>query len=75
MVRTMFQPGYKDMRQRTACAALALFNDRVTERAAASGVSLIDLRLTCNEPEDYDKPTLLSMGGVQKVANVIRFAM
>jgi len=76
MVCTMFQPNYKDpVRQRTASAALALFNDRVTKRAAAARVSLIDLRLACNEPEDYDKPTLLSKNGVQKVANVVRFAM
>jgi hypothetical protein len=76
MVGTMFQPYYKDpVRQRTACAALAVFNDRVTKRAAAAGAALIDLRLVCNEPEDYDKPTQLSKSGVQKAANVIRFAM
>ncbi|MBE0612461.1 MAG: hypothetical protein IH604_02215 [Burkholderiales bacterium] len=76
MVCAMFQPNYKDpVRQRAACAALAVFNDRVTKRAAAAHAALIDLRLTCNEPGDYDKPTLLSRGGVQKVANVIRFAM
>ena len=76
MVCTMFAPNYKDpARQRAACAALAVFNDRVTKRAAESRVSLIDLRLTCNEPEDYDKPTQLSQSGLQKAANVIRFAM
>jgi len=76
MVCTMFQPNYKDpARQRTACAALAIFNDRVTKRAVAARVSLIDLRLICNEPEDYDKPTQLSKSGLQKAANVIRFAM
>jgi len=76
MVATMFTPHYKDpVRQRTACAALAVFNDRVTKRAAEARVSLIDLRLICNEPEDYDKPTQLSKSGLQKAANVIRFAM
>jgi hypothetical protein len=76
MVCTMFQPSYKDpVRQRTACAALAVFNDRVTRHAAEARVSLIDLRLICNEPGDYDKPTLLSRSGVNKIANVIRFAM
>ncbi len=76
MVCTMFQPNYKDpTRQRTACAALAVFNDRVTKRAAEARVSLIDLRLICNEPEDYDQPTRLSQSGLQKAANVIRFAM
>jgi len=76
MVCTMFPPSYKDpVRQRTACAALAVFNDRVTKSAAAARASLIDLRLACNEPSDYDRPTLLSKSGVQKVANVIRFAM
>lgn len=76
MVCTMFEPNYKDpVRQRTASAALAVFNDRVTKSAALARASLIDLRLACNEPGDYDKPTLLSKSGVQKVANVIRFAM
>ena len=76
MVCTMFQPNYKDtVRQRTACAALAVFNDRVTKRAAEARASLIDLRLICNEPDDYDKPTQLSQSGLQKAANVIRFAM
>lgn len=76
MVCTMFQPNYKDpARQRTACAALAVFNDRVTKRAAEARVSLIDLRLICNEPDDYDQPTRLSKSGLQKAANVIRFAM
>jgi hypothetical protein len=76
MVCTMFEPSYKDsVRQRTACAALAVFNDRVTKRAAEARVSLIDLRLVCNEPGDYDMPVLLSKSGVHKIANVIRFAM
>lgn len=76
MMCTMFQPNYKDPeRQRTACAALAIFNDRVTKRAAEARVAVIDLRLICNEPEDYDKPTQLSKSGLQKAANVIRFAM
>jgi hypothetical protein len=76
MVCTMFAPYYKNpARQRAACAALAVFNDRVTKRAADARVSLIDLRLTCNEPEDYDKPTQLSQSGLQKAANVIRYAM
>jgi hypothetical protein len=76
MVATMFRPMYKDpVRQRTACAALAVFNDRVTKRAAEARVSLIDLRLICNEPGDYDKPTQLSKSGLNKIANVIRFAM
>ncbi len=55
--------------------ALALFNDRVTKRAAAAHVALIDLRLACDEPEDYDRPTLLSKSSVQKVAKVVRFVM
>ena len=77
MVCTMFVPYYKKNppRQRTASAALAIFNDRVTKRAAAAGASLIDLRLICNEPGDYDTPAQLSKSGLQKAANVIRFAM
>jgi len=77
MVCTMYAPHYKKnpLRQRTASAALAVFNDRVTKRAAEAGAALIDLRLVCNEPRDYDTPTQLSKSGLQKAANVIRFAM
>src|ERR1039458_10136592 len=76
MACTMFQPNYKDpVCQRTACAALAVFNDRVTKRAAEARVSLIDLRLICNEPDDYDKPTQLSKSGLQNAAKLIPFAM
>ncbi len=76
LVCTMFVPNYKDpVRQRTASAALAVFNDRVTKRAAEARTSLVDLRLICNEPGDYDKPTQLSRSGLRKAANVIRFAM
>ncbi len=77
MVCTMYAPYYKKnpLRQRTASAALAVFNDRVTKRAAEAGAALIDLRLICNEPGDYDKPTQLSKSGLQKAANVVRFAM
>jgi hypothetical protein len=77
MVCTMYAPHYKKnaLRQRSASAALAVFNDRVTKRAAEAGAALIDLRLICNEPGDYDKPTQLSKSGLQKAANVIRFAM
>lgn len=76
MVCTMFRPDYKDpVRQRTACAALAVFNDRVTKRAAEARACMVDLRLICNEPGDYDTPTQLSRSGLRKAANVIRFAM
>ena len=76
MVCSMFQPSHKDpVRQRTACAALAIFNDRVTKRVAEARAALIDLRLICNERDDYDKPTQLSKSGLQKAANVVRFAM
>ncbi|MBE0620892.1 MAG: hypothetical protein IH605_09895 [Burkholderiales bacterium] len=76
MVCSMFQPNHKDpARQRTACAALAIFNDRVTKRVAEARAALIDLRLICNELDDYDKPTQLSQSGLQKAANVVRFAM
>lgn len=76
MVCTMYPPNYRNAaRQRSACAALAVFNDRITKHAAQAKLALIDLRLTCNDSSDYAKPTLLSKRGVQKVASVIRFAM
>ena len=76
VVCTMYPPRYKAaLRQRIARAALAIFNDRVIQRAAAARVALADLGLICTEDEDYDLPTRLSKSGVQKLCNVIRYVL
>jgi len=62
-------------RQRTAAAALAIFNDRVLRQAVAAKLSVVDLRIVCDEESDYASETLLSRTGVRKVANVGRAAL
>lgn len=61
--------------QRVAATALAIFNDRVLRRAIAARLSIVELRLVCDEESDYANETLLSRSGVRKVANVARSAL
>jgi len=65
----------KPPRQRAANAALAIFNDRILRRAIAAKLSIVDLRVVCNEDADYASETLLSRAGVRKAANIIRAAL
>jgi hypothetical protein len=62
-------------RQRVAATALAIFNDRILRSATAAKLSVVDLRLVCDEDGDYASETLLSRAGVRKVANVARSAL
>jgi hypothetical protein len=61
--------------QRVAATALAIFNDRILRRATAARLSIVELRLVCDEDGDYASETLLSHAGVRKVANVARSAL
>jgi hypothetical protein len=61
--------------ERVAATALAIFNDRVLRRAFAARLSIVELRLVCDEDGDYASETLLSSAGVRKVANVARSAL
>jgi hypothetical protein len=63
------------LRQRAAVAALAIFNDRILRQAVAANLSIVDLRIVCDEESDYASETLLSRAGVRKVANVGRAAL
>ena len=63
------------IRQQVAATALAIFNDRILKRAFASRLSVVELRLVCDEDGDYATETLLSRTGVRKVANVARSAL
>ncbi|HEX8623229.1 MAG TPA: SGNH/GDSL hydrolase family protein [Allosphingosinicella sp.] len=57
--------------QRIVRTALALFNDVVTRAAFARGAGLIDLRLICDEDEDYANPIEPSVRGGDKIAAAI----
>jgi hypothetical protein len=57
--------------QRRVVAALCVFNDIITRQAFSRGCSLIDLRLICNEHDDYANPIEPSKKGGDKIASVI----
>jgi hypothetical protein len=57
--------------QRINVAALSIFNDVITREAFARGLPLIDLRLICNEPDDYANPIEPSVKGGEKIAAAI----
>ncbi len=61
--------------ERVAATALAIFNDRLLRRAVAARLSVVELRLVCDEDGDFASETLLSRTGVRKVANVARSAL
>ncbi len=51
--------------------ALSVFNDIITRAAFREGLPLIDLRLICNEDEDYANPIEPSARGGAKMAAAI----
>ncbi len=59
------------LERRIAIAALATFNDVIICQAFGAGIPLIDLRLTCNKPQDYANPIEPSSIGGEKIVNAI----
>jgi hypothetical protein len=57
--------------QRVVRTALAIFNDIITRTAFSAGAALIDLRLICDEDEDYANPIEPSERGGTKIAGAI----
>jgi hypothetical protein len=57
--------------QRLVVTGLSLFNDVITREAFARRLALLDLRLICNEPDDYANPIEPSAKGGDKIAAVI----
>lgn len=56
-----------------AFTALPLFNDCITREVIWAGLPMIDLRLTCNDPQDYSdvSPVEPSVQGGEKIARAI----
>jgi len=76
IVCTLVPARYVDpVQERAAATALAIFNDRILRCAFAAQLSIVELRLVCDENSDYASETLLSHTGVRKVANVARSAL
>jgi hypothetical protein len=57
--------------QRIIRTALAVFNDVITRAAFSRGASLIDLRLICDQDEDYANPIEPSVAGGEKMSAAI----
>ncbi|WP_134496717.1 SGNH/GDSL hydrolase family protein [Microvirga pakistanensis] len=57
--------------QRQAATALSVFNDVITRETFGRRLALIDLRLICNQHEDYANPIEPSAIGGAKIANAI----
>lgn len=69
---TIYDARFPDPReQRLIVAGLTLFNDVITREAFARRLPLVDMRLICNEPDDYANPIEPSMKGGEKIAAVI----
>jgi len=69
---TIYDPRYPDaQRRRLITTALALLNDVITREAFTRGLSLIDLRVLCNEDVDFANPIEPSVQGGQKIADAI----
>jgi hypothetical protein len=70
-VCTIYDANYPEPQRRLVVTALTLFNDVITRAAFSRGLSLIDLRLICNEPADYANPIEPSARGGDKIAAAI----
>jgi hypothetical protein len=71
-VCTIYDARFPDpQEQRLVVTGLSLFNDVITREAFARRLPLIDLRLICNEPDDYANPIEPSAKGGEKIATVI----
>ena len=56
-VCTIYDPRYPDaVRRRVGATALCVINDAIIREAATAGVPIIDLRLVCDEDEDFANP-------------------
>jgi len=70
-VCTIYDTPPSDPNQRIIRTALSVFNDVITRAAFRRGLPLIDLRLICNEDEDYANPIEPSVQGGAKMAAAI----
>jgi lysophospholipase L1-like esterase len=68
-VCTIYDARFPDpLRRRLAATGLTIFNDWITREAFSRALPLIDLRLICNEDEDFANPIEPSVRGGAKIA-------
>jgi len=70
-VCTIYDTRIPQPRWRLVVTALSVFNDRITRAAFARGLPVIDLRLICDQDEDYANPIEPSVRGGEKIAAAI----
>jgi hypothetical protein len=71
-VCTIYEPRFPEPAlQRAAATALALLNDRISREIFSRGLAMIDLRLVCDEDEDFANPIEPSAHGGAKIARAI----
>jgi hypothetical protein len=71
-VTTIYDANFANpQEQRLVVAGLTLYNDVITREAFSRRLPLVDLRLICNEPDDYANPIEPSAKGGEKIAAVI----
>ncbi|HEX8734277.1 MAG TPA: SGNH/GDSL hydrolase family protein [Pyrinomonadaceae bacterium] len=69
VVSTVYYPNFPDsLIQKIATTALTVFNDAIIRQAISAGVPFLDLRLICNEPDDYANEIEPSGKGGGKIA-------
>jgi len=72
-VSTIYYPNFADRQlQRIAVVALSSFNDVIIRQAAVNKIPILDLRLICNEPDDYANEIEPSGKGGAKIAAAIK---
>ena len=71
-VCTIYEPRFPEApRRKLAATALTLLNDKITRQAFSRGLTLIDLRLICDEDADFANPIEPSARGGAKIAQAI----
>ena len=73
---TVYDARFPDpQEQRLVLTGLAIFNDVITREAFSRRLPLIDLRLICDQPDDYANPIEPSAKGGDKIAAAIAQAV
>ncbi|HEX8247617.1 MAG TPA: SGNH/GDSL hydrolase family protein [Pyrinomonadaceae bacterium] len=68
-VCTIYYPNFSDsLIQKIATTALSVFNDAIIRQAISVGIPFLDLRLICNEKNDYANEIEPSSKGGGKIA-------
>jgi hypothetical protein len=69
---TIYEPRFPEPgRRRAAATALTILNDVITRKTIEAGFSLIDLRVICDQDEDFANPIEPSAIGGAKIARAI----